>query len=372
MGTKEREMKIKGSQTFSQTIKNKSSNNNRDLASTSCLHNHNRAPRPLETALLVIVVFFCTILCVYVTYQHLDLTSKVQQLRNHISREEAATHFWRGRHEAECKQNLEDIDRFKETLHQHKLILEELKTLEGLVNKMEERNNFDSVSSSKQKRDLSNYENCNCVGLPGPPGPPGREGNRGYRGDSGPVGPPGPRGEKGNQGIPGYRFLPERVTRRGARRTALTKIANQYGYSEVIAIKGDTGPSGPPGPQGLPGPMGVPGFDGSPGPPGKPGLPGLDGAPSKPSTSANMMQSDAAMRSFTFDGIAGPPGPPGKPGIKGEKGDNGPLTVFDPVKNTKSLVKLAGEKGEPGDRGPRGPRGKRGKNGRANRIGRPG
>ena len=41
------------------------------------------------------------------------------------------------------------------------------------------------------------------------------------------------------------------MNRRGARQTALTKIANQYGYAEVIAIKGDPGPPGPPDPSRL-------------------------------------------------------------------------------------------------------------------------
>ena len=334
----------------------------------SILDSTHRTLKPLETLFIVSVVLCCTVLCLYVTHKHLEMSATVQRLQGHISREEAATYSWRERLTAAGRDEQETLRLIRETINRHEAMLEELHSLSSLRSRFDQ----DDQGLTKQKRDLSRYDQCNCVGLPGPPGPPGREGYRGYQGDSGPVGPPGKpgqSGEKGAQGVPGYRFLPERVNRRGARRTALTKIANQYGYAEVIAIKGDPGPSGPPGPQGLPGPMGVPGFDGTPGSTGKPGLPGLDGAPANPS---NMMQSDAAMRSFTFDGISGQPGPPGKPGSKGDKGDIGPISLYDPVKNAKMVMGPPGLSGERGDVGPRGPRGKRGRSGKASRVGRPG
>ena len=76
---------------------------------------------------------------------------------------------------------------------------------------------------------------CTCMGLPGPPGQLGAPGKPGGVGRPGPVGPPGPTGP---QGQPGYKFMPNRGGgggggRRGPRRTALTRIANQYGYAEV-------------------------------------------------------------------------------------------------------------------------------------------
>merc|ERR1719225_1216022 len=85
------------------------------------------------------------------------------------------------------------------------------------------------------------------------------------------------RAETADQGEPGYRFLPSRGRGRSPRRTGLTKLANDYGYAEVIAIKGDPGQPGPPGPQGRDGMMGTPGFDGAPGLRGPPGARGLQG-----------------------------------------------------------------------------------------------
>ena len=349
----------------------------------SILDRAHRALKPLETVFLVIVVLCCTVLCLYVTSKHLELQRTVSRLQDHISREEGETYTWRERLAVSGRNHDEALEILRTSMLLHEAQISELQTLVSL------RRNFSPGSEqvSKQKRDLSRYDQCNCIGLPGPPGPhgkPGQDGYPGLPGEPGPIGPegrPGPPGEPGVQGPPGYRFLPDRVSRRGARRTALTRIANDYGYAEVIAIKGDPGSPGPPGPQGQSGPMGVPGFDGTPGPvgpmgppgekgepglKGKQGLPGLDGSP------ANRMQADAGVRSFTFDGLSGPPGPPGKPGEKGDKGDPGPVSLYDPINNAKLIVGPAGEKGEKGDDGAPGRRGKRGKNGKAARIGRPG
>ncbi len=277
----------------------------------------------------------------------------------------------------------------KSTVNSHDVKLTNLQISfdEFLGGKLKTGGTDDIVSHKKEKRSAdwmsyngagSNSGSCSCVGLPGPPGPKGEEGFPGFPGERGPIGPPGPpgpRGEDGERGAPGYRFLPDRVNRRGARRTALTKIANNYGYAEVISIKGDPGIPGAPGPQGPPGPMGVPGFDGTPGlpgikgdqgepgPRGEKGWPGLDGSP------ANQMQADAGIRSYSIGGIQGPPGPPGKPGEKGDKGD---LSLYDSKKHAKVVQGPPGDKGDLGPEGPRGKRGKRGRSGRASRVGRPG
>jgi hypothetical protein len=337
-----------------------------------------RSLRPLESLFTVGLVLSCTVLCLYVTHKHLALQAGFDQLTERLAAESRQTAAWRQQAAAEARDQLVMVHQLQAEMSLHM----------ALISRRRESSEVEDATAvgDKQKRDVSRYDSCNCIGLPGPPGPAGKPGNDGYPGfpgDLGPVGPPGkpgPKGERGEQGAPGYRFLPDRVNRRGAqqqqhRRTALTKMANDYGYAEVIAIKGEPGQPGPPGPQGLAGPMGVPGFDGTPGekgergPPGekgKQGLPGLDGSP------ANRMQNDAAVRSFTFDGIAGPPGPPGKPGEKGEKGDLGPVSLYDPKMDARIVQGPPGEKGVPGSEGPAGPRGKRGKNGKAARIGKPG
>ena len=331
------------------------------------LDSTHRSLRPLETVFVVGVVLCCTALCLYVTHKHLALQASFDRLLERIENDD-------GRQNSAWRHHIRTVDEMRAAVSRHELLLAQI--MGGGSG-----DDNPTVVLEKQKRDVSRYEQsaCNCIGLPGPPGPPGTAGTDGYPGfpgDLGPVGPPGKPGPKGDQGPPGYRFLPDRVNRRGAqqqqqqqqqhRRPALTKMANDYGYAEVIAIKGEPGPPGPPG---LAGPMGMPGFDGPLGPPGekgergekgKQGLPGLDGSP------ANRMQNDAAMRSFTFDGIGGPPGPPGKPGEKGEKGDLGPVSLYDP----KLEVRLV--QGPPGPEGPAGPRGKRGKNGKAARVGKPG
>ncbi len=337
----------------------------------------------------VVLVLTCTILCTYVTHHHLALREEVDRLKVHLSTEEGETYRWREAVSRAARDRAAALESAQHALARQDLELDRLRSL--LVNgddiMIEEEEEWDS--GNKMKRDASRYSGyqqqppsghnqCNCIGLPGPPGPmgpPGLSGTDGYPGipgDAGPVGPPGrpgPKGDAGEQGTPGYRFLPERARRgRNAhqRRTSLTKLANDYGYAEVIAIKGEPGL---PGPQGSPGPMGLPGFDGPSGPPGpkgekgKQGLPGLDGSP------ANRMQNDAAMRSFTFDAMPGPPGPPGKPGEKGDKGEAGPMSLFDPKSNA---AVVQGPPGPKGDSGPRGKRGKRGKSGRAARVGRPG
>ncbi len=244
----------------------------------------------------------------------------------------------------------------KSTVNSHDVKLNTLQVSfdEFLGGKLKTGGIDDIASHKKEKRSAdwmsyngagSNSGSCSCVGLPGPPGPKGEEGFPGFPGERGPIGPPGPpgpRGEDGERGAPGYRFLPDRVNRRGARRTALTKIANNYGYAEVIAIKGDQG---------------------EPGPRGEKGWPGLDGSP------ANQMQADAGIRSYSIGGIQGPPGPPGKPGEKGDKGD---LSLYDSKKHAKVVQGPPGDKGDLGPEGPRGKRGKRGRSGRASRVGRPG
>ena len=346
------------------------------LSLTPILDSAHKRLRPLETLFLVSAVVCCTLLCVYVTHKHLELQATVLDLQEDV-------HSSSPRHQ-------DAIHSLQSTLRRHEAEIQELTRLLLLRDQQQQQDGPpppEGPAVFKQKRDVSGYGSCDCIGLPGPAGPmglPGVDGYPGRSGDIGPVGPvgrSGPKGDKGTQGDPGYRFLPERVNRRGARRTALTRIANQYGYAEVIALKGDPGNPGPPGPQGQAGPMGVPGFDGPVGPQGKKGdrgehgpaglkgkqgLPGLDGSP------ANRMQSDAAMRSFTFDGLSGPPGPPGKPGEKGTKGDQGPLSLYDPMKNARMIVGPAGEKGGKGDAGNRGKRGKRGRSGKASGVGRPG
>ncbi len=348
------------------------------------LDSAHRSLRPLETLFTVGVVLCCTALCLYVTHKHLQLVGSFEQLAERLVVEGRQTAAWRQQAAMTAREQQAMVDELRGEVSRHSAFFAtwaestKLDPLAATLDAME-----------KQKRDVSRYDSsaCNCIGLPGPPGPAGKPGNDGYPGfpgDLGPVGPPGkpgPKGDRGEQGTPGYRFLSDRVNRRGAqqqqpqqqhRRTALTKMANDYGYAEVIAIKGEPGLPGPPGPAG---PMGVPGFDGAPGEKGdrglpgekgKQGLPGLDGSP------ANRMQNDAAVRSFTFDGIAGPPGPPGKPGEKGEKGDLGPVSLYDPKLEARIVQGPPGEKGERGAEGPAGQRGKRGKNGKAARVGKPG
>ena len=293
--------------------------------------------RPLESLFLVCLVLCCTMLCVYVTHKHLQLVERV----------------------AELEGRQQEASGWRRTIGERTGALEqELRT----------------TPLHRVKRGAE----CSCMGMPGPPGPLGMPGKKGVPGPAGVLGPVGPKGE---QGEPGYRFMPTRrnTQRRGVRRTALTKIANKYGYAEVVAIKGESGNPGPPGPQGLPGPMGMPGFDGTPGPegpkgpkgaygpqgmPGDRGLPGLDGAPAH-----DKMQRDAAMRSFTFDAMPGPPGPPGKPG---EKGESGSVSVLDPGSSVRTVVGPPGPKGNLGGPGPEGGRGRRGKPGKASRQGKPG
>lgn len=334
--------------------------------------------RPLESLFLVSVVLCCTVLCLYVTYSHLQLRDQVKLLQEELGSEDFVSFKWR-RKVDDALQDHQDI------LQQLKLSLE---SYERMINNNHKGDELeDDLVVTRSKRNVYRSD-CSCIGLPGPPGPLGMPGRDGSPGSTGPIGPSGPVGQKGEQGEPGYRFMPNRGKARNPRRTALTKLANDYGYAEVIAIKGDAGPPGPPGPQGRPGLMGTPGFDGAPGLPGpagprgevgprghngekgQRGLPGLDGSP------ANRMQADAGVsRSFTFDampGMPGPPGPPGKPGEKGDKGDVGPISFYDPKSNAKMVVGPPGEKGQPGDQGPRGGRGKRGRSGRAAREGRPG
>ena len=321
-----------------------------------------RTLRPQESLFLVVMVLCCTSLCVYVTTKHLQLVSRVQGLED---REEEAR-GWRRRAGEEARDQGDATQQLKLVLLRQEAEVEEL----GLLIKARQ----DSLVPLQRAKRATD---CGCVGMPGPPGPLGMPGRDGM---PGPLGVGGPQGPKGEQGEPGYRFMPRRNNQegRGRRRTALTRIANKYGYAEVVAIKGDSGNPGPPGPQGLPGPMGMPGFDGVPGSmgpqgakgeygpqgmPGDRGLPGLDGAP------AHQMQQDAASRSFTFDAMPGPPGPPGKPGQKGETGS---LAVLDKNEMVKTVVGPPGPKGEFGPEGPSGVRGRRGKPGKASRVGKPG
>ena len=333
--------------------------------------------RPLETLFLVSVVLCCTVLCLYVTYSHLQLRDQVKLLQEELSKDDFVSYKWRRKVEDTLQDHQDILQQVKHSLETHESIIRDY------PNEVS-NNHQESSLSTRVKRDIYRSD-CTCIGLPGPPGPLGMPGRDGSPGSSGPRGASGPVGQKGEQGEPGYRFMPNRGKTRNPRRTALTKLANEYGYAEVIAIKGDPGPPGPPGPQGLPGQMGTPGFDGAPGLPGPQGprgelgprgekggrgLPGLDGSP------ANRMQADASVsRSFTFDalpGMPGPPGPPGKPGEKGDKGEVGPISFYDPKSNAKMVVGPPGAKGDPGAGGPRGKRGKRGRDGRAVREGRPG
>ena len=317
-----------------------------------------RQLRPLESLFIVCVVLACTTLCIYVTHKHLQLVDRVVVLEE---REEEAMR-WRSSVGEELQNWADAADQIKLGLLRQQ---EEVSKVRQMVSPVGVTN------SARQKRAAE----CSCMGMPGPPGPLGMPGKKGM---PGPLGPSGPRGDKGEQGEPGYRFMPQRNSRRGPRRTALTKIANKYGYAEVIAIKGEAGTQGAPGPQGMPGPMGMPGFDGTPGPEGPKGpkgdsgsrgvkgdrgLPGLDGAP------AHQMQSDASHRSFTFDAMPGPPGPPGKPGDKGEPGS---VTMLDKNTAVQTVVGPPGPKGDSGPEGPPGNRGRRGKPGKASRQGKPG
>ena len=352
---------------------------------TRLLDNTYHRLRPLETLFLVSVVLCCTVLCLYVTHSHLQLRDQVKLLQEELSKEDFVSYKWRRK-----------VD---DTLQDHQDILQQVKLSleahERVITDMHAEAESDNMAASsltsltRSKRDIYRSD-CTCIGLPGPPGALGMPGRDGSPGSMGPIGPSGPVGQKGDQGDHGYRFMPNRgkSKARNPRRTALTKLANDYGYAEVIAVKGDPGPPGPPGPQGMSGLMGTPGFDGAPGLPGSKGqrgemgprglhgekgqrgLPGLDGSP------ANRMQADASMsRSFTFDalpGMPGPPGPAGKPGEKGDRGETGPISFYDPKSNAKMIVGPPGNKGEPGDEGARGKRGKRGRGGRAAREGRPG
>ena len=335
--------------------------------------------RPLETLFLVSVVLCCTLLCLYVTYSHLQLRDEVRLLQEELSNKDFVSYKWRRKVDDILQDHQDILQQVKNSLEAHESIITDIHDRQETVS------SDNSVQAlTRTKRDIYRSD-CTCIGLPGPPGPLGMPGRDGSPGSSGPSGPSGPVGQKGDQGEPGYRFMPNRGKARNPRRTALTKLANDYGYAEVIAIKGDAGQPGPPGPQGLPGLMGTPGFDGAPGlvgpqgpkgemgprgrsgEKGQRGLPGLDGSP------ANRMQADASMsRSFTFDALPGMPGPPGPPGKPGPKGDVGPISFYDPKSNAKMIVGPPGNKGEPGDNGPRGRRGKRGRDGRAVREGRPG
>ena len=224
------------------------------------LDSAHRSLRPLESIFLVSVVLCCTVLCLYITHSHLDLCDKMKLFQEEKSRNDRVTYKWRKKIDNSYQEQSDILEQLKLTLLAHETSVSDLKRLWASNSDLHSNT---GKSSQRTKREA--FSDCACMGLPGPPGPlgmPGQDGNPGYPGPEGPVGPPGPKGE---QGTPGYKFLPKRGNRRGPRRTALTKIANEYGYAEVIAIKGDPGNPGPPGPQGLPGLMGPPGFVGAPG-----------------------------------------------------------------------------------------------------------
>ena len=293
-----------------------------------------------ETAFLTALCLFCTVLCVFVTDRHLTLELRVT------------------RAEAEL-----------EKLHQV------------------EQQYFPSEEAPGQARAKRSVEaelaGCSCVGLPGPQGPPGRDGR--------PGGPPGEKGEKGVSGREGGRMARSYQSRHQAgshspRRSSNTILQGGFQYAEVIAMKGEPGQPGQPGPQGLPGPPGPAGPSGPagaggvegprgetgrmglPGPQGPRGYPGLDGSPGQVAG----MQADGSSRSFTFDGVMGPPGPPGRPGEKGDKGEDGPVSLYDPKTKSLSVPGPPGATGPAGPEGKRGQRGRRGKSGRAANRGAPG
>ena len=221
--------------------------------------------RPLETLFLVSVVLCCTVLCLYVTYSHLQLRDQVKLLQEQLSKDDFVSYKWRRKVDDTLQDHQDILQQVKHSLETHESIIKDLPNEVSSHQEEEE-----SSLSTRVKRDIYRSD-CTCIGLPGPPGPMGMPGRDGSPGSGGPSGPSGPVGQKGDQGEPGYRFMPNRGKTRNPRRTALTKLANEYGYAEVIAIKGDPGPPGPPGPQGLPGQMGTPGFDGAPGLPGPQG-----------------------------------------------------------------------------------------------------
>ena len=292
-----------------------------------------------ETAFLTALCLFCTVLCVFVTDRHLTLELRVN------------------RAEAE---------------------LQKLNQLEQQFFQL--RTDFPSEDQQRFKRSLEPPEvsGCSCVGLPGPQGPPGRDGK--------PGGPPGAKGEKGESGREGGRMARSYQSRHSPRRSSNTILQGGFQYAEVIAMKGEPGQPGQPGPQGLPGPPGPAGAAGPPGdagvegpagetgrmglpgPQGPRGYPGLDGSPGQVAG----MQADGSSRSFTFDGVMGPPGPPGRPGEKGDKGDEGPVSLYDPKTKSLSVPGPPGPVGPAGPEGKRGVRGRRGKSGKAANRGAPG
>ena len=51
--------------------------------------------RPLETLFLVSVVLCCTLLCLYVTYSHLQLRDEVRLLQEELSNKDFVSYKWR-------------------------------------------------------------------------------------------------------------------------------------------------------------------------------------------------------------------------------------------------------------------------------------
>ena len=66
--------------------------------------------RPLETLFLVSVVLCCTVLCLYVTYSHLQLRDQVKQLQEELSKDDFVSYKWRRKVE-DTLQDHQDISR---------------------------------------------------------------------------------------------------------------------------------------------------------------------------------------------------------------------------------------------------------------------
>ncbi len=155
------------------------------------------------------------------------------------------------------------------------------------------------------------------AGPQGPAGPEGPAGSQGPQGPTGPTGPTGPAGAQGKTGPtgPGFVFrdawtnttqyaLNDVVTENGSSWVAVQANQNVNPSTDggtnwqLMAAKGDVGPTGPQGPAGTTGPAGDTGPVGPTGPQGPPGDVGATG-PQGPVGNT---------------GPAGPAGPPGPAG----------------------------------------------------------
>lgn len=129
------------------------------------------------------------------------------------------------------------------------------------------------------------------TGDTGPQGPQGETGATGPQGETGATGPQGPQGDKGLnwQGAwdSGTAYvIDDAVTHQGTSYVATAGSTNQAppnaSYWDVLAVKGDTGDTGPQGDTGATGPQGeqgIQGIQGETGPQGPQGETGPQGLP---------------------------------------------------------------------------------------------